>query len=187
MHRKMILATAPALRFRRQDEFCPHASTTFLVWCFEYCFKDEHCQTRAELADIAGLFGFDFVCHRKCAGFMSWLQGTTGSVLLFAEWREAKPIMQELDRRNDSRDFRMCVVTRAKKMHSRACAWAEMQNRSTDIAISFGFMRQTVEELIAPQFHAGNTLADESDDENAPVWPSPAQPTCPEPCHWISL
>ena len=164
-----------------------YESITSLVWCFEHCHKAEHRQTRAELADIAGLFGFDFVCHKKCTGFMSWLKGSTGSVLIVAEWREAKPIMEELDKRNDIRNFRMCVVARAQKMYNRACAWAEKQNRSTNIVVSLGFSRQTVEELIPPQLPEGDTLADESDDESAPVWFFPAQPTCPEPFHWISL
>ena len=165
----------------------PAGTSTSLVWCFEHCHKAEHRHTRAELADLASQYGFDFLCHKKCMGFMSWLRGSTGSVLLVAEWREAKPIMEELDNWNDIPDFHMCVVARAKKMYDRACAWAERQSRSKRIVVSLGFSREMVEELIPAPPQATRSLSGESNDDHAPVWFWPVQPSFPEPFHWVSL
>ncbi|CAE7525673.1 unnamed protein product, partial [Symbiodinium pilosum] len=74
------------------------------------------------MRNLAEMFGFNFLCFKKWMGFQSWLQGRTGSVLLVAEWREAKPIMEVLDKTTEQPDLRMCVVARSEKMLRRADA-----------------------------------------------------------------
>ena len=85
-------------------------SEAWLVWCFEHCQKPEQDELRAQMRNLAEMFGFNFLCFKKWMGFQSWLQGRTGSVLLVAEWREAKPIMEVLDKTTEQPDLRMCVA-----------------------------------------------------------------------------
>ena len=126
----------------------PHASEVWLVWCFEHCQKAEHQQVRAELTGVAKAFGFNFLCFKKCMSFLSWLEGSTGSVLLVADWREAKPIMEEVVQKSRSRDVRMCVAAPSERTFLRACRWAGKQDQSMDIMVSPGILRRSVEELI---------------------------------------
>ena len=88
---------------------------TYLIWCFEHCLKAEH----AEAKDLADAFGFEFVCEKKSMGLLSWLESTAGAILLVAEWREAKPIMEELGKRSSSCNLSVCVVTRTDKTFRR--------------------------------------------------------------------
>ena len=111
-----------------------------------------------------------------------------------AEWREAKPIIEELDRRNERRDIRMCVVTRSGKMYRRAVAWANSQSRSRNIMVLPGFSRQTVEEFISNHlttvsYEPGPSSPDEFRvDEELPFWLVPqTRQGFPEPFHWVSL
>ena len=180
--------------------------TASLVWCFEHCYRTEHRQTREELAELSARFGFDFFCHQKYTNFISWLQRSTGSILLVAEWREVKPIMDKLDKGSHKPELRMCVVTRGQKMYHRACQWSKSQSGRANIVVSLGFSRQMVEELITHRLVAvspapsevsgGRSSADEAeaesdddddDDDDASAWCWPAQPECPEPFHWVSL
>ena len=155
---------------------------TALVWCFEHCLKAEHEKERRNLADLANAFGFEFVLEKKCMGFLSWLEGRTGSVLLIAEWREAKPIMEELGKRHIACNLSMCVVARTDKMYGRACAWADKQCGSTEISVSLGFSLLKVEQLVARHLDLHlNPRASSSQDlemfafcrsvSAVPVWP----------------
>ena len=124
------------------------ASETWLVWCFEHCQKPEQDELRAQMQNLAEMFGFKFLCFKKCMGFQSWLQGRTGSVLLVAEWREAKPIMEAFEKTTEQLDLRMCVVVRSEQMLRRACAWKKKQPHADIMLASNGSIRD-VEQLIA--------------------------------------
>ena len=124
---------------------------TWLVWC---CLKPEQALVRKELAALAIKFGCKFVCHKKSMRFLSWLEGRKGSILLVADWREAKPTMEEISKQNQSHDLRMCVVAQTATILRRASFWARAQNGCAEITVTPGFLRQKVEELIASHVQA---------------------------------
>ena len=124
------------------------ACEPWLVWCFEHCQKPEQEELQGQMRNLAELFGFKFLCFKKCMGFLSWLQGSSGSVLLIAEWREAKPIMEALDSTTEDRDLRMCVVARSDQMLRRARIWAKQQCKA-DIILSSGLCIRDAEQLVA--------------------------------------
>ena len=101
---------------------------TYLVWCFEHCLKTEHAEARENLKDLADAFGVEFVCEKKSMGLLSWLESRAGTGLLVAEWREAKPIMEELGNRGNSCNLSTCVVTRTDKPFRRVCHWANQKS-----------------------------------------------------------
>ena len=121
---------------------------TWLVWCFEHCQKPEQDELRAQMQNLAEMFGFKFQCHKKYTGFLGWLEGRTGSVLLVAEWREAKPITEALVNRTEQQDLTTCVVVRSEKMLQRASIWARRQSKA-DIVLSSGLGVRDVEQLVA--------------------------------------
>ena len=45
-----------------------------------------------EMKDIATSLKCKFRYEKKSMGFLSWMKGRTETVLLVADWREAKPI-----------------------------------------------------------------------------------------------
>ena len=124
------------------------ASETSLVWCFEHCLKPEQDELRVQMQNLAEMFGFNFVCFKKYMGFQSWLQGRTGTVLLVAEWREAKPIMEAFYKTAEQPDLRMCAVVRSAKMLRRACMWAREQPNA-DITVVSGLDIRDVEQCLA--------------------------------------
>ena len=124
-------------------------SRTALAWCFEHCTKAEHGQARRNLQDLADAFGFEFVREKKCAGLLRWLESRPGTVLLVAEWREAKPIMEQLGNMSIACNISMCVVARTSKIFRRVSAWAEQQSAEQEILVSEGFSLRRVEELVA--------------------------------------
>mmetsp|Transcript_57749 Transcript_57749/g.135312 ORF Transcript_57749/g.135312 Transcript_57749/m.135312 type:complete len:213 (+) Transcript_57749:90-728(+) len=122
----------------------------WLVWCFEHCLKPEHRHVRKELVDLATQFGCKFVYHKKSMGFLEWAAGRKGSVLLVADWREAKPIMEELGKQSKNHDaliptVRLCIVAQTQKIAHRASLWAG----NKEITVTLGFSRQAVEKLVA--------------------------------------
>ena len=132
------------------------ASDTWLVWCFEHIEKQEHAQILEEMRNLANMFGFHFLCFRKGRTFLSWLDATSGSVLLVAEWREAKPIIQAIGRRTEHREVAICAVARSDSTCRRARAWLDSQSVSSQglgmakyITVSPGLCLRNVEELIA--------------------------------------
>ena len=127
---------------------------TWPVWCFEHCLKPEQALVRKELAALAIKFGCKFVCHKKSMRFLSWLEGRKGSILLVADWREAKPTMEEISKQNQSHDLCMCVVAQTATILRRASFWARAQNGCAEITVTPGFLRQKVEELIASHVQA---------------------------------
>ena len=122
---------------------------TYIVWCFEHYFKAEHAQARRNLKDLADSFGFEFLCEKKAMALLRWLEGRTATIILVAEWREAKPIMEELGPRNIACDVSVCVVTRSEKMFQHARAWAAQQGGGKEILVSEGFSLRKVDELVA--------------------------------------
>ena len=42
------------------------ASETWLVWCFEHCKKPEQAELRAQMQNLAEMFGLNFLCFKKC-------------------------------------------------------------------------------------------------------------------------
>ncbi|CAE7256522.1 unnamed protein product [Symbiodinium sp. CCMP2592] len=126
---------------------CGADEVTWLVWCFEHCLKPEQAALRKELAGLAAQYGCKFVYHKKSMSFLSWLEGRKGSVLLVADWREAKPIMEEISKQEQRHNFRMCVVAQTATILRRASLWAGTQ--STEIMVTSGFLRHKVEDLIA--------------------------------------
>ena len=124
----------------------------WLVWCFEHCCKAEHGDVRRDLIDLAATFGCKCVHHKKVMGFKSWLEGRKGRLLLIADWREAKPVIEELSKRRESQDFRMCVVAPSERVRRRASLWKESQN--SEILLLGAFSRQRVEEFIKQNLKA---------------------------------
>ncbi|CAE7221751.1 unnamed protein product, partial [Symbiodinium microadriaticum] len=120
-----------------------------VVWCFEHCMKSQQERLRTELKQAATMFGCSFTCHKKSMGFLSWLEGREGRILLLADWREAKPIMEELGRRQGRHDIIVCVVGQSDKMFRRAVDWATKQISEIDIIVSSSFSRQNIEDLVA--------------------------------------
>ena len=133
---------------------CNAEEVTWLVWCFEHCLKPEQAVVRKELAALATKFGCKLVCYKKCMSFLRWLEGMKGSTLLVADWREAKPIMEEISKQNRGHDLRMCVVAQTATILRRASSWARTQNGCAEIMVSSGFLRHKVEELIASHVQA---------------------------------
>ncbi|CAE7204903.1 unnamed protein product [Symbiodinium sp. CCMP2456] len=125
------------------------AEATWLVWCFEHCLKPEQAVVRKELAALATRFGCKLVWHKKSMSFLRWLEGRKGSILLVADWREAKPITEEISKQNRGHDLRLCVVAQTATILRRASFWARAQNGCAEIMVTPGFLRHKVEELIA--------------------------------------
>ncbi|CAE7339545.1 unnamed protein product [Symbiodinium sp. CCMP2456] len=136
---------------------CSADEVTWLVWCFEHCSKPEQAAVRTELAGLATEFGCKFVYHKKSMGFLSWLKGRKGSVLLVADWREAKPIMEEITKQKQRHDLRMCVVAQTATILRRASLWAGTQRGCAEIMVTSGFLRHKVEEMIASHVQALRT------------------------------
>lgn len=111
--------------------------------------KSQQERLRTELKQAATMFGCSFTCHKKSMGFLSWLEGREGRILLLADWREAKPIMEELGRRQGRHDIIVCVVGQSDKMFRRAVDWATKQISEIDIIVSSSFSRQNIEDLVA--------------------------------------
>ena len=78
---------------------------------------------------------------------MSWLEDSEERVLLLADWREAKPVMEELGKREGGHDVLMCVAAQSDKMFRRAVDWATKQRPDTDIMVSSSFSRQNLLDL----------------------------------------
>ncbi|CAE7450267.1 unnamed protein product [Symbiodinium microadriaticum] len=130
------------------------AEATWLVWCFEHCLKPEQAVVRKELAALATRFGCKFVWHKKSMSFLRWLESRKGSILLVADWREAKPITEEISKQNKGHDLRMCVVAQTATILRRASFWARTQNGCAEVMVTPGFLRHKVEELIASRVQA---------------------------------
>ena len=81
--------------------------------------------------------GYQFTCQKKSTGFLRWLEGMEGRVLLITDWREAKPIMEGLSNLGQIQriDILMCVVARSDRMFRRAIDWAGKQSSDTDIMV----------------------------------------------------
>ena len=107
---------------------------TWLVWCFDQCHAPEEAELKAQMQNLADMFGFDFLCFKKCMSFQTWLEGRTGSILLVAEWREAKPIMEAIHSTTHQPDLRTLVVVRSEQMRRRACMWAQNHNQAGSLA-----------------------------------------------------
>ncbi|CAE7634373.1 unnamed protein product [Symbiodinium pilosum] len=168
-------------------------SEACLVWCFEHCQKPEQDELRAQMQNLAEMFGFNFLCFKKCMGFQSWLQGRRGSVLLVAEWREAKPIMEALDKTIEQPDLRMCVVTRSEQMMRRAYTWSKKQLKA-DIMLSSGLRIRDVEQLLANYLKtapAAPVTVSPTSPVPAPLCASSSWPTkstlTSQPFRWLSL
>ena len=121
----------------------------WVVWCFEHCLYREYDRLRKELTDSAMMSRCRFICHKKAMGFLSWLdEAQQARVLLIADWREAKPIMEELGKKEPRHDILLCVAARSDRMFRRAVAWASKQSADTDIIVSSSFSCQNLEDLI---------------------------------------
>ena len=133
---------------------------TYLVWCFEHYFQAEHAQAYRYLKNLADAFGFDFVCEKKSMGLLRWLESRAGTILLVAEWREAKPIMEELSTGSIACNVSMCVVTRSEKMFQRARSWVAQQGGEKEILVSEGFSPRKVEKIVTNHMERALVSAD---------------------------
>ena len=131
-----------------QDAPRPRRACTWLVWCFDQCLKLEQLQARRDLKAVAAECNFKFRCHKKSMGFLSWLEGRNDSMLLLADWREAKPIVEALSKRSYKCDIRICVVAQSEKILRRATDWANQQDESVEIFVTSSFWRESAEELV---------------------------------------
>ena len=122
---------------------------TCLVWCFEHCFKAQHAEARRNLRDLAEAFGFDFKCEKKWTGLLKWLESRAGTVLLVADWREARPLLEELRGRSIACKLSTCVVTKTPKTFRLVCFWAGQLGVEAEILVSEGFSLRKVEELVS--------------------------------------
>ncbi|CAE7663004.1 unnamed protein product [Symbiodinium pilosum] len=163
-------------------------SEACLVWCAEHCQKLEQDELRAQMQNLAEMFGLNFLCFKKCTGFQSWLQGRTGSVLLVAEWREAKPIMEALDRMTEQPDLRL-----SEQSMRRAYTWSKKQLKA-DIMLSSGLRIRDVEQLLANYLKtapAAPITASPISPVAAPLCASSSWPTksmlTSQPFRWLSL
>ena len=123
----------------------------WLVWCFEHCLKPEHGQVHNELMHLATSLDVKFACHKKAAGFLSWLDGRnsrTVTMLIIADWRETKPIAAELSTRSNHCVARMCVVAQSEKSFRNASLFAGWQSTGFEIVVASSFTCESVEELI---------------------------------------
>ena len=109
---------------------------TRLVWCFDQCLKLEQLHVRQALKDVAAEHSFKFHCWRKSMGFLSWLEGTGERILLIADWREAKPIVEALGKRSNKCDIRVCIVAQSEKVLRRATDWVNQQDASAEIFVT---------------------------------------------------
>ncbi|CAE7548230.1 unnamed protein product [Symbiodinium natans] len=128
--------------------FASDGLDVWLVWCFEHCLKREHEQVQKELMHLATSLGVKFVCHKKAAGFLSWLDGRAGTMLIIADWRETKPIVKKLSERSNRCILRMCVVGRSEKMLRNASLFAGRQSTGAEILVTSSFSCESVEEFI---------------------------------------
>ncbi|CAE7232077.1 unnamed protein product [Symbiodinium natans] len=130
----------------------PNELDVWLVWCFEHCLKPEHHDVREGLKHLAATVGCKFVCHKKSMGFLSWLDARKGAKLIIADWREAKPIIEELSMKKHVKhrsDVRMCVVARSEKMFRRASVFVDRQRMGgVEIMVATAFSCQSVEEFV---------------------------------------
>ena len=154
------MATAPRVQAGRPQG----REAFFLAWCYERCNKADQAQTLAELQAIAGSFGMTLVLHKKSKGFLHWLEGTRGNVLVLADWREAKPILDGHSRLEEDgqlaelRGLQMCVLAQSDKMYRRASEWAVLirQGGGMEIGVLHGYSREGVEAFIMQSLEAGS-------------------------------
>ena len=105
---------------------------------------------------------------------VSWLGGRCGSIVLVADWREAKPIMDWLNTQEDGVNLRMVVVAQSEKIFRRASTWASHQKTGADILVTPGFSRSIIQEMVASHTHAvqATEVPSEGGELDAPV-PTP--------------
>ncbi|CAE7645568.1 unnamed protein product [Symbiodinium sp. CCMP2456] len=89
----------------------------------------EHGDTRRDLMDLAASFGCKFVHHKKVLGFKSWLEGRKGSMLVIADWREAKPAIEELNKRHVRAPANISQLTKTVAVTLMAMLAAVLQGR----------------------------------------------------------
>ena len=106
---------------------------------------------REQLKDVATAAGCEFRYEKKYSDFLSWFQGRRETVLLLADWREAKPIQEQLSKRSESCDVRMNVVAQWDKTFHRASTWASMQPAASNIVVSSGTWLEAAKELVLHQ------------------------------------
>ena len=131
-----------------QDAPRPRAPCKWLVWCFDQCLKPEQLHALRDVKAVAAECNFKLRCHKKSMGFLSWLEGRDESILLMADWREAKPIVEALGKRSNKCDIRICVVAQSETILRRATEWANQQDASLEILVTSSFWRESAEELL---------------------------------------
>ncbi|CAE7239897.1 unnamed protein product [Symbiodinium natans] len=139
----------------------------WMVWCFEHCRKMANQSMYTDMAQIAQECGLELIYHKKCEGFLRWLDGLDAgdTVLLVADWREAKPIVEGLRRRLFPYLW-MCVLTQSQASYFHASSWAASHPCGREIPVlaelnkellhaAAGNMAQAVEDAeaakLAPQ------------------------------------
>mmetsp|Transcript_18791 Transcript_18791/g.43846 ORF Transcript_18791/g.43846 Transcript_18791/m.43846 type:complete len:208 (+) Transcript_18791:63-686(+) len=117
-------------RFRGENRQ-PEQASICLVWCFERCFKDEQLNRQKHLSKTAEAFGYNFVCYRKAKGALVSLEAsvTDVEVVLLADWREVKPLVEgissmEKQKPGSARKIRLGVLAASKRILRRAQEWA---------------------------------------------------------------
>ena len=117
-----------------------------VFWSFDQCSKLENRQLRQELQDVAAEAGCKFHCAKKAVDFLSWLGCRKETVLLLADWREAKVIQEEL-RDTFRHDMRFCVVAPSVKAFTRSSTWAR-RHHAADIVVMSGTWLQGAKALM---------------------------------------
>lgn len=147
------MATAQSAHVCRPQESASSANFC-LVWCYERCNKADQGQTLIELQEVAASFGSNLVLYKKSTGFLNWLERATERVLLLADWREAKPIVDGVNlltaARSQQFHLEMCILAQSNKTYRRASEWAALirQGGGRSIKVLDGYSREGVEEFI---------------------------------------
>ena len=120
----------------------------------ERCHKTDQSETWIQLETVVESFGLSLQRYKKSSGLLNWLEEAQGKVLLLADWREAKPLVEGLDRleaqgRQDI-EVRLCIVATSKAIHRRASQWAETirQDGGMEIVVLDGFSCEGIEDFI---------------------------------------
>mmetsp|Transcript_16196 Transcript_16196/g.35544 ORF Transcript_16196/g.35544 Transcript_16196/m.35544 type:complete len:395 (-) Transcript_16196:68-1252(-) len=97
-----------------------------LVWCDERCHKQENEESRQQLASAAREIGGSFICRRKAAKYIAWLNyGPPPPYVLLASWREVKPCVAALTEQGNSRNPALLVIlAENRRVYDKACLWA---------------------------------------------------------------
>ncbi|CAE7607519.1 unnamed protein product [Symbiodinium natans] len=146
-----------------------------LVWCAEGCMKQDQDHQRAWLRSIAE--SHCARCHfcKKAQSFLRWLKGKSVTVVLIADWREVKPIMEGLDAEQQA-DVHMYITARWDKSYFNALSWVQEHARGKQISMLENFSRQNVQEVVRRHLPCGGGELQTPCQQTGFVKPGPLPP-----------